>query len=291
MFVYDAARMDMTDFGSCSSAQRSSLLQDSTGKERDTETGLDYFLARYYSGAQGRFLSPDEFKGGPDDALTGAEIAPPGPLPYADITNPQSLNKYTYVLNNPLKYTDPDGHFWDTVLDVAGIGYDIYDLATAPSWSKAGTLGLDVVLAAVPFVPTVGGVKAGAKLLDKADDVVDLVTANRAAGKAAEAKVAAELVGEGKTIIGSQVCCNTGEGRRVIDHLTKDATGKITAVEVKSGSATRSVAQRTKDAEIAAGRGTFVGKNAPQDLRGKQRPVKTVERKPKCPGPMCPEPK
>ncbi len=88
----------------------------SSGKERDAETGLDYFLARYYSGAQGRFISPDEWKGGPDDALTGRDIIPPGPLPYADIANPQTLNKYTYTINNPLRYVDPDGHdFWDFV--------------------------------------------------------------------------------------------------------------------------------------------------------------------------------
>ncbi|HEV8370417.1 MAG TPA: RHS repeat-associated core domain-containing protein [Pyrinomonadaceae bacterium] len=36
-----------------------------TSKERDNETGLDYFLARYYSSAMGRFTSPDEFTGGP----------------------------------------------------------------------------------------------------------------------------------------------------------------------------------------------------------------------------------
>lgn len=35
---------------------------------------------------------------------------PPGPLPYALITNPQSLNKYAYTFNNPLRYTDPNGH-------------------------------------------------------------------------------------------------------------------------------------------------------------------------------------
>lgn len=38
-----------------------------TLKERDNETGLDYFLARYYSSTQGRFTSPDEFSGGPDE--------------------------------------------------------------------------------------------------------------------------------------------------------------------------------------------------------------------------------
>jgi RHS repeat-associated protein len=41
--------------------------QKFTDKERDAETGLDYFLARYYSSTQGRFTSPDEFSGGPDE--------------------------------------------------------------------------------------------------------------------------------------------------------------------------------------------------------------------------------
>ena len=43
------------------------MRQKFTSKERDNETGLDYFLARYYSSTQGRFTSPDEFKGGPDE--------------------------------------------------------------------------------------------------------------------------------------------------------------------------------------------------------------------------------
>lgn len=68
-----------------------------TGKERDGESGLDYFIARYYSSGYGRFLSPDEFTGGPVDAYSSNDPLPPGPLPYADITNPQSLNKYTYT--------------------------------------------------------------------------------------------------------------------------------------------------------------------------------------------------
>lgn len=65
-------------------------------------TGLDYFGARYYSGAQGRFTSPDEFPGGIVDPFTGQQLGQPGPLPYADITDPQTLNKYVYVRNNPL---------------------------------------------------------------------------------------------------------------------------------------------------------------------------------------------
>lgn len=81
-----------------------------TSKERDTETGLDYFLARYYSSIQGRFTSPDEFSGGPDDLFDFTEDASENPTFYADLSNPQSLNKYSYTYNNPLAFTDDDGH-------------------------------------------------------------------------------------------------------------------------------------------------------------------------------------
>lgn len=72
-------------------------MSQNTSKERDAETGLDYFGARYYSGAQGRFMSPDWSE-------------TPQPVPYADLSDPQTLNLYSYVRNNPLAITDPDGH-------------------------------------------------------------------------------------------------------------------------------------------------------------------------------------
>ncbi|HZU29009.1 MAG TPA: RHS repeat-associated core domain-containing protein [Bryobacteraceae bacterium] len=81
-----------------------------TGKVRDDETGWDYFGARYFSGQQGRFTGPDEFKGGIVDPFTGQDIETNTALPYADITDPQTLNKYAYVANNPLRYVDPNGH-------------------------------------------------------------------------------------------------------------------------------------------------------------------------------------
>lgn len=72
-----------------------------TGKERDGESGLDYFGARYYSGAQGRFTSPD-----PHNIITEASSEEE----FANfLSNPQNWNRYAYVTNNPLSITDPDG--------------------------------------------------------------------------------------------------------------------------------------------------------------------------------------
>jgi RHS repeat-associated protein len=81
-----------------------------TGKERDSETGLDYFGTRYYGSNMGRFVSPDW-------------SAAPTPVPYADLTDPQTLNLYGYVRNNPLAKIDPDGHDDDEPLD--GVGKEI----------------------------------------------------------------------------------------------------------------------------------------------------------------------
>ncbi|MDQ2843139.1 MAG: polymorphic toxin type 33 domain-containing protein [Acidobacteriota bacterium] len=81
-----------------------------SGKERDAESGLDYFGARYYGSALGRFTSPDEFRDLTVDPPTGRKIETNTALPFADIADPQTLNKYAYVRNNPLRYTDPDGH-------------------------------------------------------------------------------------------------------------------------------------------------------------------------------------
>jgi len=69
-----------------------------TGKERDTESGNDYFGARYYGSSMGRFMSPDW-------------AAKAQPVPYAKLENPQTLNLYAYVGNNPLSRTDPTGHY------------------------------------------------------------------------------------------------------------------------------------------------------------------------------------
>ena len=74
-----------------------------TGQRLD-QTGLYFYNARYYDAVIGRFVSPDSI------------ISTPW--------NPQSFNRYTYVLNNPLKYIDPTGR----IVDIQGIG-DVNDIS------------------------------------------------------------------------------------------------------------------------------------------------------------------
>jgi RHS repeat-associated protein len=75
-----------------SAGGQSCLSSHFTGKEGDSESGNDYFGARYYASSMGRFLSPD-------------------PILQNDLRliNPQRWNKYAYVINNPLILTDPTG--------------------------------------------------------------------------------------------------------------------------------------------------------------------------------------
>ncbi len=69
-------------------------------KKKDKETGLTYFGARYFDERSGRFLTPDPVRVvDPFTSKTNHEL----------LANPQRLNRYTYGLNNPYRYIDPDG--------------------------------------------------------------------------------------------------------------------------------------------------------------------------------------
>ena len=71
-----------------------------TGQEKDSDTGLNYYGARYYNSHIFHFTQPDSLL----------------PDPY----DPQQLNRYSYVRNNPLKYTDPSGHIIAELLAIGG---------------------------------------------------------------------------------------------------------------------------------------------------------------------------
>jgi len=127
-----------------------------TGQEFDEEIGLHYYGARYYDPALAHFISPDTIE--PDRA------------------NPQTLNRYAYALNNPVKYIDPTGHFavlpfipiiWGAI--EAGLSaYDVYSTIetfrnpNATFFDKSLAIG-GVVLGTI--LPGGGYGKAGDELL------------------------------------------------------------------------------------------------------------------------------
>jgi RHS repeat-associated protein len=91
-----------------------------SGKERDPETGLDDFGARYYESALGRFMTPD---------WDGKPIT----VPYAKFGDPQTLNLYSYVENGPLNRVDADGH--------ASWMYSLADMSQTPCSTTGGCMG------------------------------------------------------------------------------------------------------------------------------------------------------
>jgi RHS repeat-associated protein len=111
-----------------------------TGKERDSESGLDYFGARYYGSALGRFTSVD-----PEGAS-------------ASLFDPQRWNGYSYAVNNPYKFVDRDGEV-PLLLVTAGIGagvgavggaaFDVTNQLIQNGWDFSAINGREVAGAAI----------------------------------------------------------------------------------------------------------------------------------------------
>ncbi len=107
-----------------------------TGQKQDASSGLMFYQARYYDPALGRFAQPDS-------------IVP-------NLYNPQSLNRYSYTLNNPVRYTDPTGHKVcedvdcnETEVDLPGPGFS--ETGGGGAGAPAMTAGQQV-----PAGPSVG---------------------------------------------------------------------------------------------------------------------------------------
>jgi len=124
-----------------------------TGQEKDLETGLNYYGARYYNSHTRRFTQPDDI--------------------IQNIYNPQSLNRYSYVLNNPLRYTDPTGHLIqipialylyasaltaspDLQTDIQFLSMALSDYKQNPNEENSINVGLAIGSVAVPGVSSAG---------------------------------------------------------------------------------------------------------------------------------------
>jgi RHS repeat-associated protein len=118
-----------------------------TGKERDTESGNDYFGARYYASSMGRFMSPDPMlnSGRPD--------------------NPQSWNRYAYVKNNPLGRIDPTGLY-----DLPTLCHHEKGCSDAASKLKQGVSDLTAGVNAMKDGPEMTRLQAALKTLGTEND-------------------------------------------------------------------------------------------------------------------------
>jgi RHS repeat-associated protein len=109
--------------------------QQFTLKERDIETGLDFFDARYYASAQGRFTSADPYDVNMERQYA-ANDEEANAILKRYILNPQHWNHYAYVLNNPLKYTDPTGETEEEIVVRLNIVYDKRTIRTEEEAKK-----------------------------------------------------------------------------------------------------------------------------------------------------------
>jgi len=107
-----------------------------TGKERDGETGLDYFGARYMSSAHGRFTSADPYVFQFAAASHSNNSDEQNQLRDRYISNPQVWNKYAYGLNNPLKFVDPNGRCSQPTGQKGGETGICIEAFIAKSWFK-----------------------------------------------------------------------------------------------------------------------------------------------------------
>lgn len=132
-----------------------------TGKERDTETGYDYFGARYYSPSFMHWTSVD---------------------PLVD-DNPH-ISPYAYCNWNPLKFVDPDGKLPDAIWDVFWITYDIasvvYDYSSGDNQQVAldvASLSADVGALFIPGLPALAGVgRLASRLGTHVDDAAKVAS-------------------------------------------------------------------------------------------------------------------
>ncbi|EGW39338.1 RHS repeat-associated core domain-containing protein [Desulfosporosinus sp. OT] len=113
----------------------------------------------YYAAGIGRFLTKDTYLG-------------------------SDLNRYAYAGGDPVNIVDPTGYFWETILDMVNLVYDVVDFFRNPSWGGAGYVGWDVV-SIVPFIPGSYAGKA-VKAASKVDEVVDTARGTKAAKGASE---------------------------------------------------------------------------------------------------------
>ena len=123
----------------------------------DAETGLYFLKTRCYDPEIGRFVTIDD-------------------ISYLDPGSINGLNLYAYCGNNPINCIDRTGRFGDYVFDAVFLVWSIIDVIKDSSdWKNWVALGVDIIFAVIPFVPS--GAGQIIKICSNIDNVVDLTKA------------------------------------------------------------------------------------------------------------------
>jgi RHS repeat-associated protein len=173
-----------------------------TSKERDSESNLDNFGARYDSSMLGRFMSPDLFS-------------------QKLLENPQDLNLYLYTVDNPLRYRDPNGRDWRDVVSGIAQGANNFVNHTYSAVVAAAKDPLTVVQGlanAVSTAVTAYGTADGRKTM--ANQFKSLSTPDKTA-VVTEALVGGVVAGAAQAATGG---APAAEATTTVTHFTNDAT-------------------------------------------------------------------
>jgi RHS repeat-associated protein len=243
-----------------------------TDKERDLESGLDYFGARYYANQLGRWVSAD---------WSGVPV----PVPYADLGDPQSLNLYTYVRNIPTSNADIDGHELPIVNNPKAL-QDLGDRfsKTLPAVERFFKHPAVQAYLSLLFFGE-GGAEGGAEGAAEGAAAATTKGAGEAGVSANAAKGAAferNVVNATKATdhkVAEQVTLKTQSGVKTrVDAVSKKTSGEVRLQEAKS-SATAPLTKNQKLAhpEIEKSGATVVGKGKPEYPGGTRIPPTKVE--------------
>lgn len=241
------SRYDYIPFGQEMPPVTADNVRRFAGKERDVETGLDYFGARYYASQTGRFTSVD---------------------PYLDVqkalVDPQQWNRYAYARDNPLRYVDRDGRAIETLWDAFNIGLGFASLVDnlrqgnlgSAAFDAAGVT-VDALAAAVPFVPGgAGSALRAARLAERAGDVAGLLPAVSATRIERVLASAAETGGKQGSNAYRALASHIDRGQKVYQGVEKSEKGAARLIESILKEQKRVVAgKKTMDVYDSAGRG------------------------------------
>ncbi len=136
------------------------------GKYHDVESGLEYLEARYYGSKLGQFTTQDPaflVVGNPNaiKSLTSLEF-----VQY--LSDPQAMNSYNYARNNPIKYKDDGGKYWESALDIASLSLSLRDYQAKPTLKNYLFVSADVLSLAFPVPAFIGYARHADELGDAA---------------------------------------------------------------------------------------------------------------------------